>query len=59
MFPTIGNQSIDLNCKSIDWLLYDKNIGMKKITVSHLFNRWFPDVEGSTLRNSMPRLHGV
>ena len=59
MFPTIRNQSIDLNYKSIDWFLYDKNIGMKKITVSHLFEKWFRDVERSTLGNSMPRLHGV
>ena len=29
--PTIRNLSIDLHCKSIDWFLYDRNIGIKKI----------------------------
>ena len=59
MFPTIKNQSIDLDCKPIDWFLYDKNVGMKKITVSQLFDRWFRGVERSTLGNSMSRLHGI
>ena len=31
MFPTYRNQSIDLQCKSIDWFLYERNIGMKKV----------------------------
>ena len=27
MFPSHTNQSVDLFCKSIDWFLYDGNIG--------------------------------
>ena len=31
MFPSYRNQSIDLQWKSIDWFLYEGNIGMKNI----------------------------
>ena len=31
VFPSYRNQSIDLQCKSIDWFLYEGNIGMKKV----------------------------
>ena len=27
------NQSIDLQCKSIDWFLYEENIGKRKVNV--------------------------
>ena len=27
MFPSYRNQSVDLQCKSTDWFLYDGNIG--------------------------------
>ena len=27
------NQLIDLQCKSVDWFLYEENIGMKKVDV--------------------------
>ena len=31
MFPSYRNQSIDLQCKLIDWFLYEGNIDMKKV----------------------------
>ena len=31
IFPLYRNQSIDLDYKSIDWFLYEGNIGMKKV----------------------------
>ena len=31
MFPAYRNQSIDLQCKSIDWFLFEGNIDMKKV----------------------------
>ena len=31
MFPSYRNQSIDLHYKSINWFLYEGNIGMKKV----------------------------
>ena len=27
MFPSYGNRSVDLSCKSTNWFLYDRNIG--------------------------------
>ena len=33
MFPPYRNQSIDLQCKSIDWFLYEGKVGMKKVKV--------------------------
>ena len=33
MFSSYKNQSIDLQCKSINWFLYEENIGMKKVSV--------------------------
>ena len=33
MFPSYRNQSVDLLCKSIDWFLYDENIGLQKVKV--------------------------
>ena len=33
MFPSYRNQSINLHCKSIDWFLYEGNIGMKKVKI--------------------------
>ena len=33
IFPAYRNQSIDLQCKSIDWFLCEGNIGMKKFNV--------------------------
>ena len=31
MFPSHWNQSVDLQSKSTDWFLYDRNIGRCKI----------------------------
>ena len=31
MFPAYRNQSIDSQCKSIVWFLYEQNNGMKKV----------------------------
>ena len=33
MFPSYRNQSTDLYYKSIDWFLYEMNIGMKKVNL--------------------------
>ena len=31
MFPSDRNQSVDLLSKSIDWFLYDENIGRERV----------------------------
>ena len=31
MLKSYRNQLIDLYCKSIDWFLYDDNIGLKRV----------------------------
>ena len=33
MFPSYRNQSVDLLCKSIDWFLYDGNIGRYRVNL--------------------------
>ena len=50
MFPAYRNQSIDLQCTSIDWFLYERNIGMKKVKEricfwsNKLYNFIFEDI---------------
>ena len=36
MFPSYGNQSIDLMCKSIDWFLYEGNTGTYRVKLKYL-----------------------
>ena len=50
MLPAYRNQSIDLQCTSIDWFLYEGNIGMKKVKEricfwsNELYNFIFEDI---------------
>ena len=50
MLPAYRNQSTDLQCTSIDWFLYEGNIGMKKVKEricfwsNELYNFIFEDI---------------
>ena len=41
MFPSYRNQSVDLQSKSIDWLLYDGNIGRYRVKKRSEQNRLY------------------
>ena len=56
MLPAYRNQSIDLQCKSIDWFLYVGSIEMKKVIglslkqiITKFFGRW-----ESNIKNGRP-----
>ena len=53
MFPYYRNQSTDLKCKSIDWFLFDGNIGLNPFQLNVPFH-----IETSHLIYSANQLTG-
>ena len=57
MFLSYRNQSIDLQYKSIDWFLYEGNIGMKKVKMFAEFKIKKKEKNLDRLRDITPGLH--
>ena len=53
MFPSYRNQSVNLQSKSTDWFLYDRNIGRLRVKFHDLFWTVHDSYEACSLKTNV------